>query len=180
MAFIKFYIDWMPELGLAGNEALVFSVIHHYTEWRGGYAGGTEPLERLTGLARSGVYRILGKLTEKGYIALTATQRGRYHSTYVSLLTAPETNRPTGRTDAHGQPSYGWDSNRPTGGTLLDTNRYNNPPISPQGGNTQTQSRRRRVPRALNYMHGPSLTEDQVRTFVWDPSDDVLNELRLD
>lgn len=177
--FVKFYLEWMPELGLAGNEALVFTVIHGYTEWQGGYSGGTEPLERLTGLARSGVYRVLDKLIQRGYIALTSTKKGRFHSTYKSLLNRPtdgtveEGNRPTDGT----QPSYGRDSNRPTGGTLLDNNRYIDTPRNPPVGGS---ARRRRRNRALGIIGSgidyADIADRNSREFY----NEVLDEIRID
>lgn len=189
--FIKFYYEWMPALGLTGNEAIVFSFIHGYTEWQGGYPGGTKPLESITGLARSGVYRILDKLIQREYIALVSTKKGRFHSTYKSLLDRPmdgtvqETNRPMDGT----QPSHGWDSNRPTGGTLLDNNRYiDNPPTPLRGGSANNRSHRPRCRRGRGrevFTEG-SYSEERLRAegVIVDFRDDnliedVMSEMRL-
>lgn len=158
--FYKLY-TWIPELGITGNELIVFTVIHSYTEYAGGYAGGLEPLMQMTGLVRSKVYKILASLKDRGYIGLANASRGRVHSTYVSLVNRPTEGTVESSTVPSTVPYRG--HNRPPEGTLLDNRYIDNPPTPLKGGseNAGAKSGERRRPRgaskpsrALNYLRG--------------------------
>ena len=169
--FIKLH-SWMTEIGLSGNELIVFAVIHHYTQWKGGYSGGMEPLMQLTGVGRRSAFYIVDKLIKKNLVALPAPAKGRNHSTYVSLV-----NRATDCTDEENEPCNGLHStvqnttpNRATDCTLLDNRYIDNPPTPLKGGsaNADAKPERRRRPsrsynRALNYIHGETYTKERLK-----------------
>lgn len=61
--------DWMRELGLTGNDLLVYAAIHGYSqEGEGCYSGSASYLGDVCGLARETVTRILKRLTDAGHL----------------------------------------------------------------------------------------------------------------
>lgn len=191
--FVKLNMWMASELGLSGNELIVFAVIHHYTQWKGGYSGGMEPLMQLTGVGRRSAFYIVDKLIKKNLVALPAPAKGRNHSTYVSLV-----NRATDCTDEENEPCNGLHPtvqnttpNRATDCTLLD-NRYidNTPSIPLKGGSANADAKperkrrkSRKYNRALNYIHGEIYTEDKLKalgvSFGEELYGDIQDEIRM-
>lgn len=127
--FIKLHTWMATDLHLTGNELIVFAVIHSYTTYQGGYAGGMEPLMELTGLTKCNVYGLIRKLKDKGCIGLANASKGRVHSTYVSLVNRIATdtvNKKPTVSETVSPPIH----NRIATDTLLD-NRYIDTPYSP-------------------------------------------------
>ena len=60
---------WMvDELGLAGNDLLIYAVIYGYTAAGGEFTGGAQHLRKMTGASRETVMRALRELTERDLI----------------------------------------------------------------------------------------------------------------
>ena len=60
---------WMvDELGLAGNDLLIYAVIYGYTAAGGEFTGGAQHLRKMTGASRETVIRALRELTERDLI----------------------------------------------------------------------------------------------------------------
>lgn len=69
--------DWMRELGLTGNDLLVYAAIHGYSqEGEGCYFGSLPTLAKRCGIARRTAFDALKRLTEKGYLVKTEIIRG--------------------------------------------------------------------------------------------------------
>lgn len=64
--------DWMRELGLTGNDLLVYAVIYGYSQRAdGAYFGSASSLGERIGIEKRSILRILKRLTEAGYIKKT-------------------------------------------------------------------------------------------------------------
>ena len=60
---------WMvDELGLAGNDLLIYAVIYGYTAAGGEFTGGAQHLRKMTGASRETVKRSLRELTDRDLI----------------------------------------------------------------------------------------------------------------
>ena len=174
---------WMTELGLNPSELIAFAVIHHYTVYQGGYAGGALALAKWCGIAKSKVYRVIDKLIEKEYVVKLKASKGRGTSVYASIVNCPK----TGQLESTEQDSY-LSQNRtvncPKTGHYID-NRYIDNPPTPLGGG---RARKRKPNRALKYQRGGEdySTEGLARMGIstgeefYDNKDytDSLNELR--
>ena len=180
--FVKLH-TWMTELGLNPSELIAFAVIHHYTVYQGGYAGGALALAKWCGIAKSKIYRVIDKLIEKEYVVKLKASKGRGTSVYASIVNCPK----TGQLESTEQDSY-LSQNRtvncPKTGHYID-NRYIDNPPTPLGGG---RARKRKPNRALKYQRGGEdySTEGLARMGIstgeefYDNKDykDSLNELR--
>ena len=181
--FVKLNMWMASELGLSGNELIVFAVIHGYTAFCGGYQGGMDMLGKWCGLSRRNAYRVISPLIEKGLVKQTVSSKGRNASVYVSLV-----NR-VNMTQLDAQLTVSNRDGKPCqNDTHIDNNRYiDKPPVSPlKGGGTAKPQRPRRKTRsqerATNILTDPRLAED-VERIVKESSEefyqDSLDELRM-
>lgn len=177
--FVKLH-SWMTELGLNPSELIAFAVIHHYTVYQGGYAGGALALAKWCGIAKSNIYHVIETLIGKQLIVKLKASKGRGTSVYASIVNCPK----TGQLESTEQDSY-LSQNRtvncPQTGHYID-NRYIDTPYSPP----KRGKHKKRIPRSLNYMHGDPLTEDNLNAMgitmgseFYDYKDS-LTELRIE
>ena len=74
------------ELGLSGNELIVFAVIHSFTAHGRGYDGGLEGLAKWTGCTVRGIVKVLTRLEERGLIRKATASKGRVSNLYLSTV----------------------------------------------------------------------------------------------
>ena len=122
----------MTELGLNPSELIALAVIHHYTVYQGGYAGGALALAKWCGIAKSNIYHVIETLIGKQLIVKLKASKGRGTSVYASIVNCPK----TGQLESTEQDSY-LSQNRtvncPKTGHYID-NRYIDTPYSPPKG----------------------------------------------
>jgi DNA-binding MarR family transcriptional regulator len=80
--------DWMfSEMGLTGNEALAYSIIHHFSINGGNYYGSMNYMANFLGISKTTVWSILKKLEAKGFIAKTGyADNGMKLCEYTALV----------------------------------------------------------------------------------------------
>jgi hypothetical protein len=161
----------MTELGLNPSELIAFAVIHHYTAYQGGYAGGALALSKWCGIAKSKIYRVLDKLIEKEYVVKLKASKGRGTSVYASIVNCPQTGQLEG-TKGDSCLSPNGTVNCPQTGHYID-NRYIDTPYSPPtrgtanaGAKPGERKRHRGASknRALNYLKGSyNYSDEELR-----------------
>lgn len=166
--FVKLH-KWMTELGLNPSELIAFAVIHHYTAYQGGYAGGALALAKWCGIAKSKIYRVLDKLIEREYVVKLKVSKGRGTSVYASIVNCPQTGQLEGaKGDSCLSPNG--TVNCPKTGHYIDNRYIDNPPTPLKGGSASAgakpgeRKRRRGAPkpnRALNYLRGKTDYSDE-------------------
>jgi hypothetical protein len=180
----------MTELGLNPSELIAFAVIHHYTAYQGGYAGGALALSKWCGIAKSKIYRVLDKLIEKEYVVKLKTSKGRGTTVYASIINCPQTGQ---LEDAKGDSylSRKGTVNCPETGHYID-NRYIDTPYSPPKGDSAnagaksgaSERKRRRPRRATNIISsGDDYSDERLAEMgitMGKEFYDSLDELRID
>jgi hypothetical protein len=173
----------MTELGLNTSELIAFAVIHGYTVSCGGYQGGMEMLGKWCGTSRQHAYRYLKPLIDKGFVKQVKASGGRNAAVYISTVKPSQYG--TVEEDQLGRLTVPKRDGKPSQyGTHIDNNRYIDTPYSPP-----KRGRHKKSPnRALNYLHGKPLTEEEMKAmgistgqeFYDEDYNDLISEMRLE
>lgn len=169
------------------SEMIAFAVIHHYTAYQGGYAGGALALAKWCGIAKSNIYHVIETLIGKQLIVKLKASKGRGTSVYASIVNCPKTGQLEG-TEQDSYLSQNRTVNCPKTGHYIDNRYIDNPPVSPLGGDSagRPQRPRRRTrsqERATNIISNPGVIEAAERIVRESSAEfyqDSLNELRIE